>query len=123
VKLSNITHGAYKLARQVKEGILPKKSTTLGATLNEIEVRLHEHYGGLNAPQAVLFSTVILPHIAFLLVHPMTSEGSGELMSDWKWTASRVENSLKTLHSLAGKPLEKPPIRLEEYLKLKSENE
>jgi hypothetical protein len=114
--MANIRHGAYKLAREVKQGLLPDKRTTLGAILAEIETRMHEHYGNLNGPQAVLFNTTILPHIAFLLKHPMVDEKTGELMSDWCWTSTRVENSLKTLHSLAGKAHEAPPIQLSDYI-------
>lgn len=113
--MSNLRHGSYKLAREVKQGLLPDKRTTLGSTLAEIELKIHEHYGGLNGPQAILFSIVLLPHLAFLLKHPMVNE-DGNLMSDWRWTASKVENSLKTLHSLAGKAHEKPPIQLSDYI-------
>jgi hypothetical protein len=118
----NLRHGSYKLLRELKEGLPVDKRTTLGATLAQIELRLQKHFGSFNGPQAVLFSTILLPHLAFLLNHPMINE-DGNLMADWKWASSKVENGLRLLTQLAGSEVKKPVSSLEEYLEAKTESQ
>ena len=95
----NQTHGAYKLLRELKAGKSLDKRTGLGSYLTQVEHGLQARKP-FNAYQALLFKTIILPHLAFLETHPMLND-KGELLSDWKWTATKVENSLKLLASLA----------------------
>ena len=97
--MANLRHGSYKLLRELKEGKGLDLRTNLGKSLEAVEHGLQAKKP-FNAYQALLFRTIILPHLAFLAAHPMIND-EGQLMSDWKWTATKVENSLKLLASLA----------------------
>jgi hypothetical protein len=102
--MANLKHGAYKLLRELKAGKSLDLRTNLGASLVEVEHGLQARKP-FNAYQALLFKTIILPHLAFLAAHPMIND-KGELMSDWKWCSTKVENSLKLLASLASEDID-----------------
>ena len=119
--MANIKHGAYKSLRLAKEGKLPPGNTRIRKALDACEIKLREHYGGFNGVQEVHFSIVLVPHLLFLLEHPMVND-AGELLSDWKWVSNKVENGLKMLAQLAGSEVKKPALSLEEYIDLKQES-
>jgi hypothetical protein len=94
--MPNLKHGAYRALRLATEGRLPSKRTRIGKALQAVELRLRDHFNGFNDIQEVHFSTILLPHILFLLEHPMVNS-KGKLSSDWKWVSNKVEKGYEVL--------------------------